>query len=447
MCPAVPKVGAFLPTSLLCFLATSCGPGDQPSGPPSSLPGYVPTPQVAEPAPEARTPRRLRRLTNFEMEEVIADLLGGERLGLGSTFLPDPRVEGYDNDSVALGVSESKLEEIVMTAERVAAHLTAGDNLARHAPCAARDDQKQEQASCARAFATRAAARAWGRPPSPQELERLDGIYRVGQEGGGEGYRGGVALLTQAVLQSPHFVYRTELGETPAGADASTVSLSGVEVASALSFLLRGSRPDETLLAAGLRGDLSSPDGREREARRLLASGAGRRRLSHFLRAWLGLDDVAMINKDVGLFPFFNPRARRALDRELTRFLDHVLDGGGGRLDDLMLADYTFPNPELVPFYGDDLLEPPGDFELRRLDPSRRRGLLSSPAFLSAHALIDQTNPVERGLMVRGRFFCQDVAPRRPTCWPRPLAADRSSPRASGTRPTRASPAAGSAIR
>ena len=410
----MPKVGVFVPPALVWVLAAACGSTDGQPGPAPGLPGYVPTPEAPEPAAEARTPRRLRRLTNFEMEEVISDVLGGQRLGLGSTFLPDPRVEGYDNDAVALGVSESKVEEIVMTADRVAGHMTAGEHLDRHAPCAA----GQDQTVCARDFATRTATRAWGRPPSGEELERLTGIYQVGREGEGdaEGFRAGVTLVAQAVLQSPHFVYRTELGDPAAARDpaATSVPLTGIEIASAMSFLLGGSRPDGPLLESALRGELSDPGARERQARRLLASSAGRRRMAHFLRAWLGLEDVAMLNKDVGAFPFFTPRARRALDRDLTQFLEHVLDAGGARLDELMLADYAFPSPELIPFYNDDLLEPPGDFALRRLNPSRRRGLLSSPAFLAAHGLIDQTNPVERGLMVRGRMFCQDVAPPPP---------------------------------
>ena len=114
-----------------------------------------------------------------------------------------------------------------------------------------------------------------------------------------------------------------------------------------------------------------------------------------------------MINKDIGLFPFFTPELRQALDRELDAFLDHVL-GSGGSLDELFLADYTFPSPALAPLYGDDLLDPPGDHTRARLAPNRR-GLLSSPAYLAVHALVDQTNPVDRGLMVRARLFCQGV--------------------------------------
>src|SRR5690349_1267487 len=101
MCDVVFKVGARFPTAtvgLACALVSACGAA--PTTAPAGLPGYVPTPEVAEPPAEAHTPRRLRRLTNLEMEEVIVDLLGGERLSLGNVFLPDPRVQGYDNDAV-----------------------------------------------------------------------------------------------------------------------------------------------------------------------------------------------------------------------------------------------------------------------------------------------------------------------------------------------------------
>ncbi len=413
MRPAVSKVGFTSPwLVLLCALASACGSQAAPARPPLTrgVPAYVPTPTAAEPAPDPQTLRRLRRLTNFEIEQVIADLLDGQRLDLGSGFLPDPRVQGYDNDALALNVSESKVEETVMMSERVAAQIVEGPTLARQAPCA----EGEDQAACARAFATRAGTRAWGRRPTDAELDRLGGIYQVGIDG--EGYAGGISLVAQAILESPHFIYRTELGRPLQAEDRARgfVELTGEEIASALSFLLRGSRPDDQLLGAALAGDLARPEAREQHARRLLAGESGRRRVIRFLRAWLGLEDVAMLSKDVAIFPFFTPRARRALDRELNLFLDHVLTEGGARLDEMLLADYTFPGPELTPFYNDDLLEPPGDFALRQLDRTRRLGVLSSPAFLSAHALGDQTNPIERGLVVRGRLFCQDVSPPPP---------------------------------
>jgi hypothetical protein len=380
-----------------CALAAACSSRGAPA---TADPPFVPIPPPGAPgAPQ--TPQRLRRLTNVEMENVLADLLGA-RLDLTRGFLPDPRVEGYDDDAVALGSSASKVEEVRSAAERAATYV--GAHLPELAPCAA----GQDPAACARDFAASFATRAWGRPPTDGELARLMVVYDAGREGGDQA--SGVGLLVEAVLGSPYFLYRTELG---AGAvENGTVRLTPAEIASSLSFLVVGSRPDPALRARG--NELMSAAARVEEARRLLDSAAGRRQQQRFLRAWLGLTDVATINKDVGANPVFTPSVRQAMDRELDTFIEHVLTQRQGRLDELMTADYTFPGPAEAPIYGQDLLAPPGDFAAVTLDP-RRRGVLSSPAFLAAHALINQTNPVERGLMVRTRLLCQDVAPPPPS--------------------------------
>src|SRR5690348_5383275 len=78
---------------------------------------YVPTPVATEFPRVAQTDPRLRRLTNREIENVVTDLLG-TRLDVTKGFTLDPAVEGYDNDAAALGVGDSKLEEISSVAER-----------------------------------------------------------------------------------------------------------------------------------------------------------------------------------------------------------------------------------------------------------------------------------------------------------------------------------------
>jgi hypothetical protein len=391
------------------LLSLGCADGPPPTNGVRVPPRYVPTPIVPAPAAEPATPTRLRRLTNGEIENVVTDLLGARPVGLTASFLPDPRVGGYDNDALALGVSESKAEEILTAAERVAGLMTAPGALDGQAPC----PDPQQPAACVRAFAERVTARAWGRPASADELTRLDQVFTAGSGDGG-GYAGGVSLVAEAILASPHFVYRSELGgATTPVAPGGLVTLAATEVAAAISFTLGGSRPDPALLAAALAGELADRDGRERQARRLLAAPGGRQQMARFVRAWLGLEDVGMINKDLAFFPSFTPKLRQALDRELSTFLTHALGEGLARLDELFLADYTFPSPTLLAVYRGDLLTPPGDFHKVRLH-ERRRGLLSSPAFLAAHALISQTNPVERGLMVRGRLLCQEVPPPPP---------------------------------
>lgn len=366
--------------------------GPEVGGPPPTIGGELPT--------EPQTPRRLRRLNNTEMTTVLGDVLGAN-LDLTKGFLPDPRDDGYDNDAVALGISDSKVDEVATAAERAASFITAPANLARFAPCAATDDP----ATCARAFADRLARRGWGRVPTDDQLARLEAVFKVGQ--GEEGFAAGIGLVAQAVLESPYFIYVSELGGAP---DSGHVQLDDFEIASQISLLVRGSRPDQALFDAAAAGGLASPDAREQQARRLLALPESRRHLADFVRSWLEL--TRPVNKDMGLLPFVTPQLRTAMYRELATFLDYVLSGSA-RLDELMLADYTFASDALKVIYGDDLLAAPGDFTKVPLSP-RRRGILSSPMFLATHALINQTNPIERGLVVRTRLLCQDIPPPPP---------------------------------
>ena len=355
-----------------------------------------------EPPAEPLLPARLRRLTNAEMENVITDLLGGQTLGATRGFLPDPRVAGFDNDAAALVVSESKLDELASAAERVGAALAAPGNLERLAPCPGGVAPE----ACARTFIAAAARRAWGRPAAEEEITGLLAVYATGAQTGG--YRGGIALCTEAILLSPSFAYRAELGDGTA-AQGTTV-LGEHEIASALSFLLRGSRPDRPLVAAAQAASLADPDERERQVLRLLATPAGRAQMERFLRAWLGLGDVGRINKDLGALPVFTPELRRAMDGTLTRFFQHVLEEEETRLDPLFLADYAFVTPELGALYGRDFPEASAAGDRVTLGPERR-GILSSPAFLAQHADVGHTSPVARGLVVRARLLCQDVPP------------------------------------
>ena len=341
---------------------------------------------------------------------MLLDLVGPE-VDLARGLLPDARVAGQDTDVMALSVTDSKVEELAAIAERAGALMTGPAKLAKHAPCPA--DSGPVAEACARLFVRGFTTRAWGRPPTDGESASLLEIYRVGAEGGG--FARGVALLVEAVLQSPHFFYRSELGrqprQVPGTSRSGTARLDGAETASQISFLLTGARPDAELLLAGLSGLLDTGERRAREARRLLATERARQHLREFLIAWLGLGDVAMLNKNLALYPGFTGPVRQALARELDLTLAELLGRpAGARLDDLLLLDHSFPGGASAIIYGDELGAPPG--EHRRMEwPAHRRGLLSSPAFLAAHGGVEHPSPVKRGLMVRARLLCQDVPP------------------------------------
>jgi hypothetical protein len=339
---------------------------------PADVP-HVPTPRAAPPPSRAQTPARLRRLSNREIGNVLKDLLGDE-VDLTRGFLPDARVAGQDTDVAALSVTDVKVEELAATAERAAALATTPANLLRLAPCALAPGP-----GCAELFVGGFALRAWGRPASAQEMAALGELFRIGSQGAG--FANGAALVVEAILQSPHFLYRSELGPT-ARSSAGDIRLDPLETASQISFLLEGGRPDAGLLLAAATGGLDSPEGRTREARRLLASPRARRHLAGFFTAWFGVGDVLMLNKNLALFPAFTSAVRQAMAREIADRLHGVLSRpGGGRLDHLLLEG---------------------------------GGLLSTPGFLAAHAGVEDASPVRRGLLVRARLLCQDVPPPPP---------------------------------
>jgi hypothetical protein len=316
-------------------------------------------------------PRQLRRLSNAEVDAVASDLLG-HPANVSQGLLREPRVEGFDNDAQSLLVTDPKLDDFVSIAERVAAEVkTPG--------CA-------EQA-CALAFARDFALTAYGRPLTDDEVSRLGTVYSAGGD-----HASGLGLLVEAMLLSPHFIYRTELG----------AHLTHFETASAISFLFTGSRPDAPLLDAAMRGKLFDPEERVRQAKRLIDTDRGRLRVRDLLTSWLDLHEMEQVNKSLAIYGFFVRPVRDAMGGEIDAYLDDALFGGDGTLAGLFTSAPPFRSPILVDYYRAD-------------PPDARRGVLTLPGFLAHHSALDHTAPVQRGLFVRTRLLCDEIAPPPPS--------------------------------
>jgi len=359
-----------------------------PTAPAAVTPGY---PCREEKAPFAR----LRRLSDSEIDRVMGTLLAKDTPST-AMFTRDARVGGFDNNANALFVSDSKLEDYLTLARQAAEALTTPAQLAL-SPC----PPDIQPGPCAIRFAEALSPRVFGRSLTDDERQRLQDVFQTGAES--STFRAGLATMLQAMFLSPHFLYRTELGS-----DDHPGLFSATEIASRLSFMLTGQRPDAELSARA--SGLFDPAVRQAEALRLLRTEAGKTQLRFFVRSWLRLTNVAMLSKELGQHFAFTPEVRQAMSREIDAFLDHVITHKESRLDEIFLADYGFPGPELAETYGDDLIKPFGVFEQTPFDPVRRRGILSYPGFLAAHAPIDLTSPVLRGLFVRADLFCQDIS-------------------------------------
>ena len=203
-----------------------------------------------------------------------------------------------------------------------------------------------------------------------------------------------------AILTSPHFLYRSELG-APDGKGG--YRLQPFEIATALAYTFTGTTPGDDLLAAAEAGELSTAKGIEKWARQLVADPRASDQIGEFVTQWTGAKGVLTVDKRADLYPDFDDPARTALLAETRAFGATAQTYG-----ELMTADYTVLDAVSAQFYGMT-----GTGKVPYPD-DKRAGLLAHASVLAASAHSDQTSPVVRGLLVRRNFLCEELPPPPP---------------------------------
>jgi Protein of unknown function (DUF1592)/Protein of unknown function (DUF1588)/Protein of unknown function (DUF1595)/Protein of unknown function (DUF1585)/Protein of unknown function (DUF1587) len=312
-------------------------------------------------------------------------------------------VLGFDNNADQQSVSGLLIEGYESAA--IALSKAATLNLPALLAC---DPTAQGEDACVAAFLQDFGLRIYRRPLEAEESSRLLAFYAKSKQS--FDFPTAVRLLLQAMLQSPHFLYRVETQGTPVS--ASVVKLPGYQLASRLSYLLWSSTPDQPLLQAAASGALDTPEGIKAQAERLLTDPRAKQAVSSFFSQWLDFEKISKIgqaDKSAAAFPTFKPSLPALLRQEAELFVQDVFFDGGD-LNRLLSGNYTFMNQELAEFYG--VSGPSGaDFAKVLLDPQRRAGVLTQGGFLASHAKADQTSPVQRGLFVREQLLCAAPPP------------------------------------
>ncbi len=313
------------------------------------------------------------------------------RVDWAAELPPETRPEHFPFDNHAdAGLVTTPRAEALLDAGEVVAEAAVRD-LSRTLGC---DPSGGE--ACVRSWAAGVAPRAWRRPVSADEVDVL--VDLVMDQGS---LKDGVGLAIQVVLASPSFLYRSELG---AEASDGSFRLDGYEVATALSYTLWETTPDDRLLAAAAAGELDTAEGVEEHARRMLADPRARRAVQTFTEQWLGVEKVLTIDKSDRLGGGFGPVVRQAMLDEVGATATYVVFDGSGRWDDLVTGTEYVQSAALTSFYG---LEGAGG--LVDAGSQGRAGVLGMGAVLTATAHSDQTSPVRRGLFVRERLLCQSL--------------------------------------
>lgn len=344
----------------------------------------------------------LRRLTRFEYQKTVEDVLGDES-GAGNTLPSELLGNGFGNDAEQQPISSFLAEQYASIAEDVAAVAIANaEFMARYAPCAA-TVAAAEEVGCARSFVEAFAPHAFRHPLETEDVDELVELFQL-VRGFGD-FSLSMAALVEGIMLSPDFLYRLEFGEV--GADG-VRRPNDFEMATRLSYLFLGSSPDEALIDAAEAGALSTAPEVHAQATRLLGEDRTRETFRFFFDHFLPISNLTDLARDPAQYPTFSSRIGSLMRQETQAFLEHVIFEGAGDYKTALTAPYTFVNEELAAFYGMDPVT--GEhFREAPTDPATRMGFLTHGSVLTGTTVSNFTNPVRRGAFLLHGMMCLDL--------------------------------------
>jgi mono/diheme cytochrome c family protein len=253
--------------------------------------------------------------------------------------------------------------------------------------------------ACLRTNIAELARRAWRRPVTTAETARLVSFAEMARHDG-DSYEKAMRVALEAILVSPHFLFRIESDPHPAALTPHPIS--DFELASRLSYFLWSSMPDEELFRAAAGNRLRKPEVLAAHVKRMLADPKSERLVNNFAGQWLELRNLDSVKPDPKAFPGFDDELRAAMRRETELFFDSIVRDDRSILD-FIDARYTFLNERLAKHYG---IEGVTGNEFRRvdLDGSQRSGILTQASILTVTSYPNRTSPV-----LRGKFLLENI--------------------------------------
>ena len=326
----------------------------------------------------------LRRLTHLQYNNTVRDLLGDQG-NLADQFPPEDFVNGFKNQYQSQSISPLLAEAYSLAAEKLAQNAFRGGDTRGLIPC------KQTDPGCAEKFVQSFGQKVFRRPLQKDETDRYARLFRTQKQ-----FLAGAQIVTEALLQSPAFLLRTDGAQSKA-----------YERASRLSYFLWNTLPDAALFRSAAAGELDTPQGVETAARRMLKDPKARATVDDFVAQWLRFDRLLNTIKDRETFPQYGPELALAMTEEARRLVADLV-WNNGDFTKIYSADYAFLNSGLADLYK--VKAPPDDFGKVALPPeTERSGILGQGLFLGLTSKPTETSPTARGLFVREQFLCQDV--------------------------------------
>jgi cytochrome c553 len=328
----------------------------------------------------------LRRLTHSQYNHTVRDLLG-DQTAPANQFPPEDFINGFRNQSRAQSLSPLLIEAYSGAAERLARSALQGGDTHGLIPC-------KPSAACRSRFVREFGLKAFRRPLDAAEQKRYEALMSSETD-----LLKGAQLVIEAMLQSSNFLFRLDAASDP--------KWKAYATANRLSYTLWDSMPDAELFAAAARGDLSTPQGVEKAARRMLDKPAARESLNEFVSQWLRFDRLLTATRDRRKFPMYTRETAVAMTQEARTFVSDLVWNDRNFMN-LFTADYGFASSDLAAIYK--VAPPAKEFDRVQFPAdSERAGLLGQGLFLALTSKPEDSSPTARGLFVREQFLCQHV--------------------------------------
>ena len=277
---------------------------------------------------------RAVRLTNAQWAKSVQDVLKlPAPSGLEAQFqAPVAGSTDFSNNEYLLDVNQRGWGDYRDAAEKLADQVTT-TAAALSAVYAGTD---------ATGFIQTLGRRAYRRPLTPTEVSTYSSLFTSGSAAAGtkSTFAKGAALVIRAMLQSPYFLYRLELGTSGA-------PLDGYEMAAKLSLFLRGTTPNDALL--DIATTLTSADAAAQQASKMLDEPGAVPLMRDFQRELLHFDRYAQISK-VNV-PSYTEALNPELQESSYLFFDKIFRQGLG-LRDVFTSTKGFVGPNMAKLYG-----------------------------------------------------------------------------------------------
>jgi hypothetical protein len=346
-----------------------------------------------------------RRLSLVEYKNTLRDLLG-LTTPIGTDDLPVDQQAGTSGFLSGAAITSAPDARLLLD-KSDALTTTALPGLATQVPCIATATAAD---ACATQFITQFGRRAFRRPLAADEVTRLMALYTL-QRGPtiGSSFSEAIRTVVMAMIQSPNFLYRWELGpDTPAIVEGGLVRFNSQEMASRLSYAFWATMPDDRLFQLADANQLQTAAQIQQEVRRLMIDPKAKDAYADFATQWLSLTQLPFALKDASLD--FTPDVAQSMLNETGAFVSDLFLGpkATGSLDALLTSCNSFIDGTLAKIYG-----VPGvtgtTLQPVTFDAGQRAGILTQLAFQTMHGDVDGSFPVRRGAQVYRRLFCKEV--------------------------------------